>query len=81
MDLNISRALSAQGRANVILIKELAARRYSEGYGWQVFVECYTDEELAETFGAFPNAEQAVKFAEELADARGEQYAAAWCDA
>lgn len=69
--------LTPQGRTNVLLIEQLAAQRYNRGYGWQVFVECYDRDELAEEFGRFPSAEQAVALAEDLAGIRDEQYAAA----
>jgi hypothetical protein len=73
--------LSAQGRTNVLLIEQLAHQRYDSGYGWQVFVECYDRDELAEEFGGFPSAEQAVALAEDLAGIRDEQYSAATAEA
>ena len=73
--------LTAQGRGNVETIKALAAERYDRGYGWQVYTECYTDDEFAEDFGGFATIAEAVKWAEELAEARDEQYAAANAEA
>lgn len=69
--------LSAQGRTNVLLIEQLAQQRYDGSYGWQVFIECYDRDELAEEFGGFATAAEAVALAEDLAGIRDEQYAAA----
>jgi hypothetical protein len=44
-------------------LKAVASEHYSEGYGWQVFVECYTDDEwerLVSDFGTYSEAEAFV---------------------
>jgi hypothetical protein len=73
--------LNAQGRCNVQLVKALAEKRYDQSYGYQVIVECYTEDELAETFGGFKTGTEAVSLMEDLVSIRNEQYAAARADA
>jgi len=44
-------------------LKAIASRNYAEGYGWQVFVECYTNDEwdrLVSDFGTYSEAEAFV---------------------
>lgn len=55
-------------------VKAEANRRYNEGHGWQVFVECYTDEELTEEFGRCRTVAGALKKAVRLARLRTEHH-------
>ena len=62
--------------------KAYATSRYYDGYGYQVFVECYESDEWEAFLADFKvkTAAGLRKAMDTMADAWGEQYAAACCD-
>lgn len=72
--------LTAQGRANVLIVKNLVQERHQLAFGWDEMLNCWDDADYAETFGSLPNVAEAVKLAESIVDGRSEAYAAATMD-
>jgi hypothetical protein len=54
-------------------IKAEANARYDEGHGWQVFVECYSDEELLEFVKNCRTVRGALALAKKIASIRTER--------
>lgn len=48
-------------------LKAVASEHYSEGYGYQVFVECYDDSEWARLVNDFASYSEAEAFVHRLA--------------
>ncbi len=58
-------------------IKAEAEKRYNEGYGWQVFVECYSPAELLEFVAECKTVKEALKLAKDIAQIHTERCQAA----
>ena len=48
-------------------VRNQAEANYNDSYGWQVFVECYTDKELEEFVADCKDVDQALVLAAEVA--------------
>ena len=48
-------------------VRNQAEAKYNESYGWQVFVECYTDQELEKFVADCKDVDQALVLAAEVA--------------
>ena len=64
-----------QDMANAV--KALAEKRYNKSHGFQVFVECYSDDELLEFVKDCKSIREALSLARTIAGIRDEQMAGA----
>lgn len=55
-------------------LKQLAQEKYNEGYGYQVYVECYTDSEWLDFVSDLETWEETLEMFHSIADIRTEQY-------
>lgn len=55
-------------------VKAEAEKNYEKSFGWQEFIECYSDRELEEFVAEASTVEEAVRRATEIADIRTDLY-------
>jgi len=54
-------------------LKSLAEEKYNEGYGYQVYVECYTQGDWEKLIGDLKTWEEVLELFETIADIRTEE--------